>query len=680
MKRVMLAVAMLAILALPGSSLASGPAPALAAISVTFTSLSSPVTAGDYATAKIHTLAAASCSITVTYPSGVSHVGGLGKKPANSSGNASWNWLVPTTTALGNWPVKVTCTKNGASASATKKFQARPAQDPPTPAQGVRIYPDPAYGTVDCAHHLFNGQSYAGNLKLIRATADDRGVIFSFCSPNAAFLAQIAFGTLAIQDAGYLIAHATDGKLLTNPVGTGPYKLQSWDRGNSVSFVVNPTYWGPVPLVSKVKLLWSDQSAERLVMLQSGTVDGMDNPGKDDVAVLQADPSLKYIPRDGLNTFYLGMNNTYKPWTNVKVRKAIAMGIDRQRIVDNFYPPGSQVANYFTPCDIPYACGGNKTWGFDLTTAKTLLAQGLAEQGMTLASWNAGTVAGVGKPKLQFRAAVRVYLPDPPTIAQEIAIQLKNNLGIKLQLDMQESGTFLDNNAAGKLKGLFMLGWGADYPDTSNFVDYFFGTGAGLKFGNLYPDLVAAVNEGDQGATPAARLAGYTKMNNLVKQHVPLVIVAHGGNGTAWKADVEGAYSSGVSDERFAFMKPGSRATLKFVQNAEPLSLYCADESDGETIRACEQIQEPLYNYKVNSLTPEPALATSCTSNPNFTVWTCQLRQGVKFSNGASLGPDDVILSFAAQWDALSPLHVGRYGAFDYWPYLIGGGFLNSPY
>jgi ABC-type transport system substrate-binding protein len=568
----------------------------------------------------------------------------------------------------------------------------------------VTVYPDPSYGTVTCptktAGGSFNGLPYAGNLKLMKATADGKGVEFDFCNPDVAFLSQIAFAPLDITSGAYLIAQtAAAGKtpgvvadsstLLNQPVGTGPYTLKAWDKGNQMTFTANPTYWGAQPLVPDVTLLWSDQSAQRLVQLQAGTTDGIDNPGKADLPAIQADATLKFIPRDGLNTFYLGFNNTDKPWDNQKVRQAIAEGIDRQRIVDNFYPPGSSVPDYFTPCAILYGCQGDKTWTFNLTDAKALLAAGLAEDGMTLADWNAGKVAGVSAPKLQFRAAVRPYLPDPPTIAQEIASQLQTNLGITVTLDQQESATFIDNNTAGKLDGIFMLGWGADYPDTSDFVDYFFGTAAGKKFGNLYnaangytgaADLTAAVNAGDQGTTGAARTAGYTTVNNLVKKYVPLVIMAHGGSGTAWKADVEGAYSSGVTDERFAFMKPGTRTSLTFVQNAEPNSIYCADESDGETIRACDQILEPLYNVKVNSLEPEPALATACTSNADYTVWTCALRQGVKFSNGDAFGPSDVINSFAAQWDMLSPMHKGRTGDFSYWPALIGGGdFLNTP-
>ena len=51
------------------------------------------------------------------------------------------------------------------------------------------------------------------------------------------------------------------------------------------------------------------------------------------------------------------------------------------------------------------------------------------------------------------------------------------------------------------------------------------------------------------------------------------------------------------------------------MQNAEPLSLFCPDETDGETLRACEQIFESLYSYKLGGTEAVPALAESCTPN-----------------------------------------------------------------
>jgi len=123
-------------------------------------------------------------------------------------------------------------------------------------------------------------------------------------------------------------------------------------------------------------------------------------------------------------------------------------------------------------------------------------------------------------------------------------------------------------------------------------------------------------------------------------------------------------------------MQPADRQTIVFEGNAEPLSLFCADESDGESLRACEQTNEALYRYDgANSV---PALATGCTANSDSTVWTCTLRDGVKFHDGSDLDANDVVATYALQWDTKNPLHKGRASSFDYWAGLWGG-FLNPP-
>ena len=125
-------------------------------------------------------------------------------------------------------------------------------------------------------------------------------------------------------------------------------------------------------------------------------------------------------------------------------------------------------------------------------------------------------------------------------------------------------------------------------------------------------------------------------------------------------------------------MKAGDRDPVVWMQNAEPLSLYCGDETDGETLRACEQVKESLYGYEIGGTATEPALAESCTPNDDLSVWTCTLRDGVTFHDGATLDANDVVVSYAAQWDTQHPLHIGRTGAFEYFPGLFGG-FLNPP-
>jgi len=236
----------------------------------------------------------------------------------------------------------------------------------------------------------------------------------------------------------------------------------------------------------------------------------------------------------------------------------------------------------------------------------------------------------------------------------------------------------ITNAANGNFEGLYLLGWGADFPDPTNFLDYHFGSGSGAKFGKPFDDIVAALQKGATSPADADRQAAYKDANSLIKQHIPMVMVAHGGSGTAFKADVEGAHASPIGSEVFSVMKAADRDTLVWMQNAEPLSLYCGDESDGETLRACEQIFESLYSYEVGGTKPIPALATECKPSDDLKTWTCTLRDGVKFHDGSTLDANDVVASLSAQWDTKSPLHVGNTGDFEYWPGLFGGN-LNPP-
>jgi peptide/nickel transport system substrate-binding protein len=543
------------------------------------------------------------------------------------------------------------------SASATAPSTPPAASEPGSvaPYDGM-VYP--TTGEAPCGV-----KPYTGEFKKVSAL-DAKTVEFQLCTPDVAFLSKIAFSAFGIQDSDYLDKHAKDKSYLTQPNGTGPYKLKTWEKGSRMVFEANADYWGTKALTPNLEFRWSDQAAQRWLELQSGSIDGIDNPGTDDIAAIKANSDVKFYPREGLNTLFIGMNDTVAPWTDENVRKAIALGIDRDQIVKNFYPEGSEVATHFTPCAIPFGCEGDATWTFDAAQAKSLLTAANFDFNKTY--------------KLSFRAAVRGYLPDPPQIATEIKSQLQKNLGIKVDLDLQESGAFLDANAAGTLPGLWLLGWGADYPDATNFLDYHFGSGSGKKFGKPFDDIVAALEKGAQSADDATRKAAYADANNLIKQHVPAVIVAHGGSATVFKADVEGAHSSPLSTEIFSVMKAGTRDTLVWMQNAEPLSLYCGDETDGETLRACEQINESLYAYKVAGTEVEPSLATECKPNADLTTWTCTLRDGVKFHDGAALDANDVVATFAAQWDTKNPNHVGRSGAFEYFPGLFAG-YLNPP-
>jgi ABC-type transport system substrate-binding protein len=508
---------------------------------------------------------------------------------------------------------------------------------------------------------------YGGSVKSIEAV-DELTVKITLCAPDPAVPAKVAFSSLGIQPKEWLEANGGTGELLEKPIGTGPYYVAQWERGNQLVLKRFDGFRGEPAQSETLVFRWGTESAQRLLELQSGTVDAIDNVGPDDFATVEGDSSLQLIRRQALNVMYIGMTNTFTPFDNELVRQAFAQAIDRQRIVDNFYPEGSEVASHFTPCAIPNGCEGEAWYDFNPEAAKALLEQ---------AGYNADNPFPTIK--LHYRDVVRGYLPDPGVVAQDIQAQLKENLGVTVEINVMESGAFIDAANSGQLDGMHLLGWGADFPDVVNFLDAHFSAAAYDQFGTSFADITDNLVQGGQLADQAARAPFYAAANNAIKQHVPMIPVAHGGSAIAYKAAVEGAHASPLSTEIFAVMGVPGQDTFVWMQNAEPISLYCADETDGESLRACEQVTEPLLSYEIGGTATETdGLAESYEASDDLTVWTFHLREGVKFHNGFTLDAADVVVSYAMQWDAAHPLHKGNTGAFEYWTYLFGN-FLNAP-
>lgn len=286
---------------------------------------------------------------------------------------------------------------------------------------------------------------------------------------------------------------------------------------------------------------------------------------------------------------------------------------------------------------------------------------------MLLASCKKAPTADI---TLSFRVVDRAYLPSPDKVAQEIQAQLKE-VGINVTLKEMESAAFIDATSAGS-EGFYLLGWNADYPDATNFYDYHFGNANNKQFGTLYPDMVAEISAAGKTADTAARQAHYDKINQMLKDDVMMIPVAHGGSSTAYQANVTGAHSSPLGNELFSVVANGTD-TFVWMQNGEPASLWCSDETDGETLRACEQVYESLLAFSVGGTDIIPSLASSYKANDALDEYTFTIRDGVKFQNGADLDASDVVNSFVAQWDAKSPNHVGRTGTFEYF-----GAFFTS--
>ena len=536
--------------------------------------------------------------------------------------------------------------------------------------------PEPFAGDsweAGCANYP---ETTPGELDYVKAV-DRYTVEFGLCYLDVAFLSKIAFTSFAILDKDYLDETKGTGTALEAPNGTGPYMVNAgdWVRGDHITFTKFDNFWDTANAAKEGTVIfrWNAEAAARLTELQSPEgVDGIDNPGATDFDVIRNDPSLQLFERQAINIFYVGMTNTFAPFGNEKVRQAIAQGIDRQRIVDKFYPPGSEVASHFSPCVLLGGCEGPAWYDFDATAAKTLLAEGLQEE-VTAGNLTEATFPDT---EIFYRDVVRGYLPTPPLVAADIQDQLATNLGITAKVTPMDSGAFITAANKGELNGFYLLGWGADYPDMTNFVDVHFGA-SNPQFGNPFFDLAGQMRLGGSLNDDGQRKLIYADVNRLIKEHVPMVPIAHGGSGAAYKAAVQGAYAAPLTDERFAVMSNGT-GTIKWMQNAEPLSLFCGDESDGESLRACEQVYEPLYTYETGGTAPIPALAESCTASADNLKWTCTLRQGVTFHNGAAFDANDVVATYAALMDGNNPNHGGHDQTW-YYQGAFFGSLLNPP-
>ncbi len=502
--------------------------------------------------------------------------------------------------------------------------------------------------------------NYGGNIKTI-STPDPNTVVFNLCASDPAFIAKVAFAAFEILPKALLDSTGGDSAKITNtPIGTGPMMLKEFVRGDHMTLVANPNYWGPKPTIQTMIIKWSSTSAQRLLQLQSGTADGMELVGADDIPTVNKDTNLKYYPAVPSNTLYFGFNNTMKPWDNEKVRQAIGMAIDKKHIVDNFFPVGSTVADQFIyPQLKPGYTDGLAWYDYNPTQAKQMLTDAGFDFTQTYL--------------FSYRQASRGYAPNPDQIAQDVQAQLAK-IGIQIKLDVQESGTLINNANLGKLS-FFLLGWGEDYPDATDWFDFHLG-GVYKAFGDPYPDIVAAIKTGGTTADPAARQKAYDTVNQLIKQHVPLIPIAHGVNGNAFKASV-GNVLVGAYNLNFPYMQTAN-GQLVWVQSGEPKNLWCGDETDGETILPCYNIFEPLYGFKYGSSETVPLLATGYDANADLTQFTFHLRPGVKFSDGSAFTSADVFATYTAMWDYKNPNHKGSTGTFDYFGSLFGG-LINMP-
>lgn len=200
---------------------------------------------------------------------------------------------------------------------------------------------------------------------------DDHTVALVTAEPFGPMLNYLAHGSGGIASPTAVEKFGADYP--ANPVGTGPYKLDSFTPGTELTLVPNESFWGEAPKLEKIDFRATPEVSSRVLMLDTGEADlGNDLP-QEDVDRFEAGGDLQLLQRSGLRTFWIEFNLNREMFQDVNVRKALNHAVNKQSIVDNLF------LGYATVLDSPAAQSiqGHVSAGsydYDPDLAKKMLA------------------------------------------------------------------------------------------------------------------------------------------------------------------------------------------------------------------------------------------------------------------------------------------------------------------
>jgi len=241
-------------------------------------------------------------------------------------------------------------------------------------------------------------------------------------------------------------------------VGTGPYIFKGYKRGDNVTMVKNPAYWGEPSAWDKVTMRFVTADAARVASLLAGDVDIIENVPPSDMPRLKGDSHLQVSQRTTWRTLFLHLNHSAadnsleftakgggplgkNPLKDARVREALSKGLNRQALVtaalDGFAAPAAQIV-------APGIIGFNpalKVENYDPEGAKKLLAE-------------AGYPNGFG---ITVAVPNNRYVNDNQ-VGQTVS-QLWGRIGVQVKLEAMPMATYVPKMKNGEF-GAALLGWG----------------------------------------------------------------------------------------------------------------------------------------------------------------------------------------------------------------------------
>ncbi|HEX2214344.1 MAG TPA: ABC transporter substrate-binding protein [Mycobacterium sp.] len=308
------------------------------------------------------------------------------------------------------------------------------------------------------------------------------------------------------------------GQIATKPIGTGPFAFQSQKSGDSITLTANPSYWGGAPQVPGVTFRFISEASTALSALQAGEIDWTDSIPPQRVAQLRDDDSLHLAVTASNDYWYFALNEAREPWNDVRVRQAVAYGIDRDAIV-TATSYGTAAANQLAiPEGNPWYTEYDR-YRYDIDTAERLL-----------------TDAGIQGADMDM--LVTSEYPETVTAAQVIADNLAP-LGITVDIRTVDFATWLDEQNSGNFD-MLMMGWlGNIDPDDFYYAQHHTnGTSNAQKYSN--PQVDRLLDAGRVETNRPAREEIYDRAATIIADQVSYIYLYNPSTIQAWVPNLSG--------------------------------------------------------------------------------------------------------------------------------------------
>lgn len=201
---------------------------------------------------------------------------------------------------------------------------------------------------------------------------DEYTISFTTKEPYGSFLNRLANSFSSISSPEAIEEHGDD--YTRNPVGAGPFMMESWMPGERIVLVKNPNYWREGPYIDRLEYRFIPEGNARVLALEGGDVDVIDQVPAQDLSRLEENPELAVTQKTMYRIFYWAFNHTKDVWVDPQVRIALNHAIDRESIVENVLFGAGEVANSFLSPSVDGSLPIDD-WDYDPDRARDMLEE-----------------------------------------------------------------------------------------------------------------------------------------------------------------------------------------------------------------------------------------------------------------------------------------------------------------